>query len=57
MNTDSYTKMVEDGRDFIGVLNSVPENKRILMRAMVNAYMDGMIAQERLTEQTAQDSA
>ena len=54
MNTNSYAKMVEDGRDIISVLNSVPEDKRMLMRAMAGAYIDGMIAQEQLAAQAEQ---
>lgn len=51
MNTDSYTKMVEDGRDIISVLNSAPEDKRFLVTAIAEAFINGMIAQERLTGQ------
>lgn len=49
MNQDTYSKMVEDGRDFISVLNSIPEDKRPMLSVIVGAYIDGMIAQERLT--------
>lgn len=48
MNQDSYTKMVRDGKDLIRILQSVPEDKRILMSAIAGAFIDGMIAQERL---------
>ena len=48
MNKDSYTKMVRDGKDLIQILQSVPEEKRPLLSAIAGAYIDGMIAQERL---------
>ena len=48
MNTDTFRKMVEDGRGVIGILESVPEDKRPMLSAIAGAYIDGMIAQERL---------
>lgn len=48
MNKDSYTKMVEDGRNVISILNSVPEDKRPMLSAIAGAFIDGMLAQERL---------
>lgn len=48
MNKDGYTKMVEDGRNVISILNSVPEDKRPMLSAIAGAFIDGMIAQERL---------
>ena len=50
MKTDSYTKMVEDGRDIISVLNSVPEDKRFMLSMMADAFINGMIAQEQLAQ-------
>lgn len=55
MNKDSYTRMVRDGEDLIRILQSVPEDKRRLVSAIAGAFIDGMIAQERLA--TEQDSA
>ena len=49
MNQDTYKKMVEDGRDFISILNSIPEDRRPMLSVIAGAYIDGMIAQERLT--------
>lgn len=51
MNNDSCTKMVRDGKDLIQILQSVPEDKRPLLSAIAGAFIDGMIAQERLTEE------
>jgi len=48
MNTDSYTKMVEDGRDFYSVLNSAPEDKRFLVSAIAEAFLNGLNTGERL---------
>jgi len=42
MNTDSYTKMVEDGRNIINVLNSVPKDKRFLASMMAEVYLNGL---------------
>ncbi len=50
MNTDSYTKMVEDGRDITSVLESAPENKRILVSAIAWAYLNGLNTGETLAE-------
>lgn len=55
MNKDSYTKMVKDGKDLIQILQSVPEDKRPLISAIAGAFIDGMIAQERLAAE--RDSA
>lgn len=49
MTQDTYRKMVEDGRDFISILNSIPEDRRPMFSVIAGAYIDGMIAQERLT--------
>ena len=48
MNKDSFTMMVKDGKDLIQIIQSVPENKRPMFSAIAGAYIDGMIAQERL---------
>lgn len=55
MNTDTFWKMVEDGKGIIEILESVPEDKRPILSAIAWAFIDGMIAQERLA--AAQDSA
>ena len=49
MNQDKFATMIKDGNTIIDILNSVPESKRILLTAMTEAFMNGMIAQERLT--------
>lgn len=48
MAKDSYEKMVADGRDVISILKSVPEDKRPMLSALAGAFIDGMLAQERL---------
>lgn len=50
MNEDSFVKMVEDGRELIRITRSVPENKRFLLSMMLDAFVSGMEAQERLSE-------
>ena len=50
MNTDSYTKMVEDGRDIISVLNSAPEDKRFLVSAIAEAFLNGLNTGEKLAQ-------
>lgn len=48
MSQDKFDSMMKDGRNIINILNSVPENKRPLLSAIAGAFIDGMIAQERL---------
>ena len=48
MNKDSFTMMVKDGKDLIQIIQSMPEDKRPMFSAIAGAYIDGMIAQERL---------
>lgn len=48
MAQDTFRKMVEDGRDIIRILESVPEDKRPLLSALAGAFIDGMLAQDRL---------
>lgn len=55
MTQDTFRKMVEDGRNVISILNSVPAEKRPMLSALAGAFIDGMIAQERLA--AGQDSA
>lgn len=55
MNTDTFWKMVEDGKGIIEILESVPEDKRPMLSAMVGAFIDGMLAQERFAAE--RDSA
>lgn len=57
MSKDSYRKMVSDGKDLIQILESVPADKRPVISAVAGAFIDGMIAQERLAAERAQDSA
>lgn len=49
MNQDKFTTMIKDGNTIIDILQSVPESKRLMLAAMAEAFMNGMIAQERLT--------
>lgn len=55
MEQDKFSTMVRDGKDLIEILNSVPEEKRPMLSAIAGAFIDGMLAQERLT--ATQDSA
>ena len=50
MNTDSYTKMVEDGGDIISILNSAPEDKRFLVSAIAEAFLNGLNMGEKLAQ-------
>ena len=56
MNDDSCTKMVGDGRDIINVLNSAPEDKRFLVSAIAEAFLNGLNTGEKLAR-ASQDSA
>lgn len=49
MNKDSFATMVKDGKGLIQIIQSVPEDKRPMLSALAGAFIDGMIAQERLT--------
>lgn len=51
MNKETITTMAKDGNTIADIIQSVPENKRPLLVAMTEAFMNGMIAQERLTSQ------
>lgn len=48
MNQDKFSVMVKDGKGLIQALQSVPEEKRSFLSAIAGAYIDGMIARERL---------
>lgn len=48
MTQDKFSTMVKDGKDLIQIIQSVPEDKRPMFSAIAGAYIDGMIAQERL---------
>lgn len=51
MCQDKFATMVKDGNIVADILQSVPENKRPLLASMAEAFISGMIAQERLTSQ------
>lgn len=57
MKQDTFVTMLRDGNALADILQSVPEDKRMLMRAMAGAYIDGMIAQEQLAAQAEHSSA
>lgn len=57
MSQDTFTAMLKDGNTLADILQSVPEDKRMLMRAMAGAYIDGMIAQEQLAAQAERPGA
>lgn len=48
MNADSYTKMLEDSGDIAHVLNSAPEDKRFLVEAIAEAFLNGLNTGEKL---------
>ena len=48
MNQDKFITMVRDGNTIIDILQSVPENKRTILAMMAEAFINGMITQERL---------
>lgn len=48
MSENTFTTMVRDGKDLIEIIQKVPEEKRPLLSALAGAFIDGMIAQERL---------
>jgi hypothetical protein len=51
MNQDKFITMVRDGNTIIDILQSVPENKRTILAMMAEAFINGMITQERLAEE------
>lgn len=51
MNQDTFATLVKDGNAFADILQSVPEDKRFLLSMMADAFINGMIAQERLADQ------
>lgn len=57
MSQDTFAAMLKDGNTFADILQSVPEDRRMLMRAMAGAYIDGMIAQEKLAAQAERPGA
>lgn len=48
MSQENLTMMVKNGRDFLQIIQSVPENKRFLLSMVADAFVNGMEAQERL---------
>ena len=50
MNRDTFTAMLNDGKDFIQIVQSIPEDKRFLLSMMADAFVNGMQAQERLMD-------
>lgn len=55
MEQDKFSTMVKDGKDFIQIIQSVPEDRRFLLSMMADAFVNGMEAQKQLT--AARDSA
>ena len=55
MEQDKFSTMVRDGKDFIQIIQSVPKDKRQMILAIAGAFIDGMLAQERLAAE--RDSA
>ena len=48
MNKDSFTMMVKDGKDLIQIIQSAPEDKRVLVSAVAEAFLNGLTAGEKL---------
>lgn len=57
MCKDTFATMLRDGNTIADILQSVPEDKRFLLSMMADAFINGMIAQERLTAQAGQGGA
>ena len=50
MNSTAYTpKLAAEGERVYNALESVPADKRPVVSVMVEAFINGMVAQERLT--------
>lgn len=52
MDQDTFATMIRDGNSIADILQRVPEDKRFLLSMMADAFLNGMIAQERLTDQS-----
>ena len=48
MSQDKFFTMVKDGRDYIQIIQSIPQEKRFLLSMMADAFLSGMATQERL---------
>lgn len=54
MEERKYTQeQIADAKKLLEVYNSVPEEKRPILAAMMDAFISGMSAQERLTDNKA----
>lgn len=47
-NTGYDEKQIKDARQFCGILQTVPVERRNIFIAIANAYMDGMAAGEAI---------
>ena len=60
MDKEAYTQeQMNDAKRVFGIIARVPKEKRFLVTIATEAFINGMIAQERLTGQTeaGRDSA
>lgn len=55
MNQDNLERMVKEGGGMADILQSVPEEKRGIVRMLIDTYINGFLARERL--ETKRDSA
>ena len=58
MNEMTYTKdQLSDAKRVFEIIASVPQEKRFLVTVATEAFINGMIVQERLTGRTSQNGA
>ena len=48
MEKDSFAMMVKDGKDLAQIIQSAPEDKRVLVSAVAEAFLNGLTAGEKL---------
>lgn len=46
MMQDKFSTMVKDGKDLTKIIQSVPEDKRVLVSAVAEAFLNGLTAGE-----------
>ncbi len=50
MNQDNLNRMVKEGGEMADILQSVPEEKRGVVRMLVDTYINGFLAREHLAQ-------
>lgn len=48
MMQDKFSTMVKDGKDLTKIIQSVPEDKQVLVSAVAEAFLNGLTAGEKL---------